>query len=64
MDPLLFLHGCALAGLASRPNGGHGITPRAAEDIGTEALALAHCALAAYEADATKPAATPAKAKR
>ncbi len=57
MDPLLALTCAALSGLASRESARHGIEPRTAEAVGAEAVALAKGALAAYEADATKPTA-------
>jgi len=56
MDPLLALTCAALAGLAARPNGGHGTPPETAEQIGSRAAELARGALKAIEPSEEKPA--------
>jgi len=50
MDPLLALTCAALSGLASRPNGGHGIPAESAEQIGARAVEMAKGALNALDA--------------
>jgi len=56
MDPyLVTLTAAALTGIASKPNGGHGVEPKTAEEIGREAVGLARATLAALEETATEP---------
>lgn len=65
MSPeLLQLTAAALAGIAARNRGGHGIPVRPAEQIGIEAAELGVAALAALEERATEPGKAPAKPKR
>jgi hypothetical protein len=49
MDPLLFLTAAALSGIVQRPNGGHGVPPRSAEQLAREAVELGRAAHAQLE---------------
>ncbi len=55
-DPLVQLTAGALAGILSRPNGGHGVAPKSPEELGREAAQVARAALAEIESDLTAPA--------
>jgi hypothetical protein len=62
MDPVLVqLTAGALAGIARRPNGGHGVAPQSAAERGAEAVELALGAYAALEAASTEPGAPKGK---
>lgn len=54
-DYLVTLAAGALAGILSRPNGGHGVEPRSLEDLGREAAQAARATLAELEEHATAP---------
>lgn len=61
--PLVRLTAGALAGLLSKPLGGHGVAEKSLEDVGREAARAARAAFSELEADLTAPA-TVQKAKR